>query len=259
MLSVLIPSYRRPSLLRKALASVVDNSRLISEIIVLSPQIDEEYRTICKERAALLVNDKSRSDGRRVRSLWQVLNIGIELAAGPYVCWLNDDCTVVPGWDAAAVATFTKPDCAIVSLRTMHLGENDGFIVQRTLYHTVCANYGVMLKSFGIRFDERFSWFHGDADIALQAEFLFGKRVYGTEAACVIHEHHRDEVRTSNEEDPRSREDWVYLRTKWAGHCRVGSLRLSGLPAKLVNGTRDLISLVRRARRKVLRKTGLIA
>jgi hypothetical protein len=213
----------------------------VAEIIVLSPQKDEDYARICGEYDARLVDDGSRQDGKRVKSLWQVLNSGIEIALGSHVCWLNDDCTVLPGWDRAVLSTFEKPECGIVSLKTRHVGEyTDRFILIPTLYGTICANYGVIVKADGIRFDEKFSWFHGDADIALQAEFLYQKRVYGTEEPCVVHEHFQDHVRAGNESDPRSQADWIYLNRKWRGFCRVGSLQLRGVPARVLNSARDM-------------------
>ena len=251
MLSVLIPSFARPVLLRKALSSIRETSHSVGEIIVLSPALDDEYRSACAQYDARLVADGSRENGIRVKGLWQVLNSGIELARGPYVCWLNDDCTVMQGWDAAALSTFSRPDCAIVSLKTLHVGAGTEPIVIRTLYDIICANYGVILKSDGLRFDERFSWFHGDADIALQAEFIHCKRVYGTEELCVVHEHHRDQTRASNEADPRSRADWIYLNTKWRGYCRIGTTKIAGIPARLLNGVRALSALAFRAWEKI--------
>jgi glycosyltransferase involved in cell wall biosynthesis len=251
VLSVIIPSFARPVLLRKALDSLRANSRHLGEIIVLSPPLDDSYGVICAEFDARLIDDMSRQDGKRVKGLWQVLNTGIEISTHPYVCWLNDDCTVLPGWDAAALSLFSRPKCGIVSLRTHHAGDATGFIIIHTLHEVVCANYGVIRKADGLRFDERFSWFHGDADIALQAEFLRGKTVYGTDEPCVIHEHYQDSVRAKNESDPRIREDWVYLNDKWKGYSRIGSLKLSGIPARIVNGIRSAISLSHRVREKM--------
>jgi GT2 family glycosyltransferase len=251
MLTVLIPSFGRPLMLSKALASIRENSNLVREIIVLSPMHDREYAEICAKYSARLIDDNSRENGKRVKSLWQVLNGGMEIASAPYVCWLNDDCTVLPGWDSAALSLFSKPDCAVVSLRTRHVGETDDFIIIQTLYNTVCANYGVIRKADGLRFDEKFSWFHGDADIALQAEFLRNKRVYGTEEACVIHEHHQDTHRVNNESDVRSREDWLYLNAKWKGYSRIGCTKLSGIPARVFNFARAAIALFVRVREKM--------
>ena len=245
---------RKTLLLAKALASIRENSHRVKEIIVLSPLCDGEYLEICARYSAQLIDDKSRENGKRVKSLWQVLNSGMEIAQAKYVCWLNDDCTVLPGWDTAALSLFEKPECGIVSLRTRHVGDKSGFIVIPTLYNVVCANYGVIRKADSLRFDERFSWFHGDADIALQAEFLRHKKVYGTEEPCVIHEHHQDQVRASNEADARAHEDWIYLNKKWKGFSRIGAIRISGLPARAVNGVRSAIAFSRRVREKLLVK-----
>jgi len=258
MLSVIIPSYGRPGLLRDALSSVAANSTKVREVIVLSPQSKGEYAEICSAFSARLVDDGSRSKGVRVKSLWQILNGGIELAAGPYVCWLSDDCTVVSGWDMAALSPFKHEDCGLVSLRTQHLEVGNDFRFLETLHGTICANYGVLLKSSGIRFDERFSWFHGDADIALQTEFIYRKRVYGTEEPCVVHQHVADQTRAGNEADPRTKQDWIYLNNKWRGYSRIGSLKIAGLPARLINGVRYLTTVPGRAFEKLSRILGLV-
>ena len=118
MISVLIPSYKRPELLKRALGSLLESSALENEIIVLTPQPGEEYRRICESAQATIVDDGSRQNGKRVKGLWQVLNEGIDMARSPFVCWLNDDCTVLKGWDSIAVSYFEQKDCALVSMRT---------------------------------------------------------------------------------------------------------------------------------------------
>ena len=227
-------------------------TRLGHEVIVLSPQPDDEYRSVCREMGARLMDDQSRVNGRRVKSLWQVLNTGIEAAASPFVCWLNDDCRVVPAWDTHALRYFDELDCGLVTLRTRHADGGPEFIVIPTLYGIPCANYGVIRKADGLRFDEKFSWFHGDADIALQAHFLRRKRVYGTAEPCVIHEHLVDAVRASNEKDEATRRDWLYLNSKWRSFSMLGPLRLYGFPARIVNG----ISYLRARAHRLLEKLG---
>jgi hypothetical protein len=179
--------------------------------------------------------------------------MGIEIAQEPYTCWLNDDCTVLPGWDIAALLPFSNKDCGIVSLRTQHREVTNDFIFIKTLYGITCANYGVLRKSSGLRFDEKFSWFHGDADISLQAEFLYKKKVYETEEPCVIHEHYVDQTRAGNEADPRARADWIYLNEKWKGYYRFGAVKVYGVPARITNGIRSVISFLTRAWEKLCR------
>ena len=56
MLSVIIPSYGRPGLLRDALSSVAANSTKVREVIVLSPQSKGEYAEICSAFSARLTH-----------------------------------------------------------------------------------------------------------------------------------------------------------------------------------------------------------
>lgn len=252
MISVVIPSFSRPLNLEQALESVRSHSKFSNEIIIMSPDPDENYLSLGKKYDAVVVNDHSRQNGRRVKSLWHVLNSGIETAREPYVCWLNDDCTVLDDWDVHALNAFRQKDCAIVVLRTQHVGYRPDFVVIKTLYHVPCANYGVIRKADGLRFDEKFSWFHGDADIALQAEFNLRKRVCETTEPCVIHKHVMDSVRSGNELDERTRQDWAYLNTKWLNYSKVGPLRLHAASARAANLISFLASRARRLVEKLI-------
>jgi len=246
MISVVIPSFSRPLNLEQALESLRSYSKFSNEIIVMTPDPDQGYLSLAKKYDATVINDQSRQDGRRVKSLWHVLNRGIEAARQPYVCWLNDDCTVLKDWDIHALNRFSEKECALVALRTQHVEYGPDFVIIKTLYHVPCANYGVIRKADGLRFDERFSWFHGDADIALQAEFDLRKRVYETIEPCVIHTHVTDSVRSANEADERTRQDWLYLNEKWWNYSKVGALKLHGIPAKIVNTISLFASRARR-------------
>ena len=251
MITVVIPSFSRPRDLAKALESIRCNSFHGNEIIVLSPDPGPEYLDLGREYHAVVLDDHSRRNGHRIKGLWQVLNTGIEHATHPYVCWLNDDCTVLKDWDRYALNPFDKKDCVLVTLRTRHTEYSSDFVVIRTLYDIPCANYGVIRKGDGLRFDERFSWLHGDADIALQAEFNLGKRVYQTTEPCVIHNHVNDSVRATNESDERTKQDWIYLNKKWRDFSKVGPFRLRGFPARAVNMISLAASRFRRAVEKL--------
>jgi glycosyltransferase involved in cell wall biosynthesis len=221
-ISVTIPTYNRNDDLNECLKSIRENSRYENEIIVLHPFCDEDVTEICNKYNAKLIPDGSREDGKRVKSLWAIINNGIEIAESQYVCWLNDDCVVLKDWDFYALEYFKNDkDIALVVLKTKGIGESEDFMIMRISFGIPCANYGVLDKNTGIRFDENLSWFHGDSDISMQTVIIYNKKVVGTEESCLIHNHRHDENRKSNELDPRVLADEFFYRKKWGKYKLV--------------------------------------
>lgn len=214
-ISVIIPTFNRNDDLRECLKSIRENSRYENEIIVLHPFCDEDLNKICNNYNAKLTPDGSRKEGKRVKSLWAIINKGIELAENRYVCWLNDDCVVLKDWDYNALKYFEQDkDVALVVMKTKGILGSDEFKVKIAEYNIPCANYGVLDKFLSIRFDENFSWFYGDADISVSC-VLFNKKVVSTKENCVIHNHLIDENRIINETDKRSIKDTLLFEKKW--------------------------------------------
>ena len=212
-ISIIIPTYNRNADLRECLESLKVNSRISHEVIVLAPSVTGEIETICNEYKAKLVFDESRVDGNRVKSLWGILNFGISLASQDWVVWLNDDCLVTEGWDEKVFSNL-DPKAALIVLKTFGIAEVKEFRIGRTKFGLPCANYAFLKKSLGIRFDEGFNWFHGDADISLQ---IASKNliIHETKDDIVIHNHKQDLNRQQNENDERSKMDDILLEKKW--------------------------------------------
>jgi len=220
-LSVVVPSYERDDDLSACLESIRTNSRQRCEIIVLSPWASQGRQDVCRRYDALLREDGSRKAGTRVKSLWAIINQGIENAAGEYVCWLNDDCTVNPGWDDAVLRYFV-PEVGLVVLRTRGINGNPEYTVRPGHYGVPVANYAVLRKSTGIRFDTRFSWFYGDADISLQMASGTPFKIVSTMENLVVHGHRVDDVRRQNEHDPRANRDQSVFDRKWRFYKEAG-------------------------------------
>ena len=221
-LSIVIPTYQRTADLAECLRSIREKSAGVCEVIVLCPEPEPDLREVCDRYRAALYDDGSRLDGRRVKSLWAIINQGIEIASRPFVCWLNDDCRVNESWDAIALGYF-QPDVGIVVMKAKGINQNPDYHIGPGYYGVPVANYGVLRKSSGIRFDERFSWFYGDADISLQMATNTDLRVVGTTEGLVAHEHRADEIRRLNENDPRAARDRRYFDRKWSYKKRVGN------------------------------------
>lgn len=253
-ISVIIPTFNRNDDLRECLKSIRENSRYENEIIVLHPFCDEDLNKTCNNYNAKLTPDGSRKEGKRVKSLWAIINKGIELAENRYVCWLNDDCVVLKDWDYNALKYFDQDkDVALVVLKTKGIGNSREFKVLNVSFGVPCANYGVLDKNTGIRFDEKLSWFHGDADISLQTVVNYGKKVVGTDEKCVIHNHKIDKNRENNETDERVINDDRLYRQKW-GRYKVskGKIRKKNIAERFFpwmrNETRKFLRL------KILRR-----
>jgi len=194
-MSIIIPTYNRNDDLKECLQSIREKSRYDNEIIVLHPFLDENVQDICGKYNAKLILDGSRKNEKRVKSLWAIINSGIEIAENRYVCWLNDDCIVLKDWDFYALEYFKKDkDVAMVVLKTKGIANRAEFGILSLPFNIPCANYAVLDKFLQIRFDESYSWFQGDADIAMQTVIKYHKKVIPTEEKCLIHNHKIDKT-----------------------------------------------------------------
>jgi len=213
-LSVVIPSHKRDEDLRDCVASIRDNSTNYCEVIVLTPEAGARMQETCNRYHVVLREDGSRAGGSRVKSLWAIINQGIELATSDFVCWLNDDCTVNSGWDSAALSYFA-PEIGLVVLRTKGINKSPKYGIRLGHYGVPVANYAVLRKNSRVRFDTRFNWFYGDADISLQMARDTPFKIAVTTENLVIHRHRVDSVRLENENDPRAEQDRRAFDRKW--------------------------------------------
>ena len=214
MISIIIPTFNRNVQLKQCIQSIRDNSAFENEIIVLHPFVDQQTIDLCNEMKVNHQNDNSRVNGKRVKSLWGIINDGIELASFSKVCWLNDDCLVLKDWDKYALNYFEN-SIGLVILKTQGLDGDPNFKTISSLAGIPCANYGVLEKSHGLRFDPKFSWYHGDSDISLQAVYVYNLKTKSTTENCIIHNHFEDENRRENNADPRNIADTSYFENKW--------------------------------------------
>jgi hypothetical protein len=122
----------------------------------------------------------------------------------------------MPDWDRHVAAYFAKKrDLALLVLKTKGIIQNPEFRVCMTEYGLPVANYGVLSKKSGYRFDPNFSWFYGDVDLPMQIAVESANKIESSEEALVIHNHRIDENRSANESDPRAMNDRNHFKTKW--------------------------------------------
>lgn len=218
--SIIIPSYKRTKDLQYCLDSIHYNSSYKNEIIVLYNEEDIETKRLCIDNDVNFICDNARLNGRRVKSLWQIINDGIYVAKSNYVMYLNDDCLVEKNWDLIALKYFQRHyNLALLVLRTKGIGNDQNYRVIDSLFGFPCANYGIINKKYNIFFNDKFSWFYGDADLPLK--IACDKRrleVISTVENMVVHNHTVDDNRKNNESDERVSADELYFYRKWQNY-----------------------------------------
>lgn len=110
-LSVIIPSYCRPDLLARCLASLRRNAPLSTEIIV----VDDASENMCvSEVAAKFKGVKVIRTPKRL-GFCKAANLGVQFAIHEVVELLNDDTEVCAGWAEMALDAFEDPKVAAVA------------------------------------------------------------------------------------------------------------------------------------------------
>ena len=110
-LSVIIPSYSRPDLLARCLASLRRNAPLSTEIIV----VDDASENMCvSDVAAKFKGVKVIRTPKRL-GFCKAANLGVQSASHEVVELLNDDTEVCAGWAEMALDAFEDPKVAAVA------------------------------------------------------------------------------------------------------------------------------------------------
>lgn len=234
MFSIIIPTYKRDEDLTECLESIQANTSQPVEVIVLHPN-QSSTEELCKKYNVKSVFDEARKDGKRVKSLWAILNYGISLASNDFVLYLNDDCLVLPEWDKTAEKYFTNANLGLLILKTKGIGQDPEFKVQPNIYNFYCANYAIINRKAGILFDEHFDWYYGDADLPLQFAYKSKYKMVTTKENMIIHNHKIDESRIEHDSSPQNDKDFKYFNDKWAFFVRKGDrLRKQNIFEKIV-------------------------
>lgn len=221
MFSVVIPTYKRDDDLKSCLQSLKENTIGHYEVIVLHPGIESTI-DLCRQFGAREMCDNARKNGKRIKSLWAIINDGIRAASYDYVLYLNDDCLVLPQWDLIAKKYFEDMQLGLLVLKTKGIGQDPAFRTIPTLFDYPCANYAIINKKADILFDEHYDWFKGDADIPLQFASMSQYTIKATTENMIIHNHRIDDTRLSNENSGKNTADETYFQRKWEHYKRHG-------------------------------------
>jgi O-antigen biosynthesis protein len=103
MISVLIPTYERPRHIRTCLMSILQNTYLNYEIILIDQSTSDTTQKIVQSlhnRRIIYLTSKSRNKSR-------ALNMGLNLAKGDIFAFTDDDCIVSNDWLEKINHTFS--------------------------------------------------------------------------------------------------------------------------------------------------------
>ena len=220
--SIIIPTYNRDQDLEACLQSLKNNSMYQNEVIVLY-NMNDKTKSICDKYGAKSVFDNARKNGKRVKSLWSILNEGIKASKSDFVMYLNDDCLVLPGWDRIAEKYFNNnSNLGLLILKTKGIGQVSEFRIAYlgSQYPGIpCANYAIINKKSNHFFDEKINWYYGDADFAIQFALDDKFVIECTEENMIIHNHKIDENRMEHDSDMIT--NWLderYCTLKWCSY-----------------------------------------
>lgn len=248
MFSIVIPTYKRDEDLDECLKSIRENSTDKNiEVIVLHGGFDSTA-AVCEKYGALSVLDHARENGKRVKSLWAIINDGIKMAKSQYVLYLNDDCLVMPGWDTICAKYFEDKKTGLLVCRSKGIGNDPFFQIIRTFFFDFpCANYAILNKNTGVLFDEHYNWYCGDADYPLELAYRSDYKIAESREDLIIHNHKIDDSRLEHDSSPHVRLDENYHFKKWAYFKRMGNrvVKMSPLEKMMKIGKTCLKAILR--------------
>jgi glycosyltransferase involved in cell wall biosynthesis len=123
--SVIVPTFRRPAMLREALQSALAQEGPSVEVIVL----DDSPEASARGTVEALADPRIRYVARAVPSQGRpslVRNEGWPLARGTYLHFLDDDDRVAPGAYRDAVQAFARTKAGVIFGRVEPFGDDEG-------------------------------------------------------------------------------------------------------------------------------------
>jgi len=111
LISIVIPTYNRPELLKKAIQSVLDQTYTNFEIIIIddsSTKDNEKNIKSFNKKNIIYIKNKTRKGGGYSR------NIGIKKAKGEFIAFLDDDDEWMPQKLEKQLKAFNSPKLGIV-------------------------------------------------------------------------------------------------------------------------------------------------
>jgi len=225
-LSIVIPTCNRAELLRRAIETIHESTRVNYQIVIVDGASDDHTPGII-DNARKHLGDRVLCIREPVREGFvRGVNKGFRAAQGNAVCWLNDDARPLPGALDRAYAQLMTSSPSVGLLAMFHAWHSPKNVAYQTsvgsatysLCHvrgTLYANFGMGLRTTFERldyFDDNYVFCAADPDFSLKC-WHAGLRVEPAWGACVDHDEHADERRLID--NPHLHNDNARLFSKW--------------------------------------------
>ncbi len=222
LVSIVIPTFRRPEALARCLSSVRANVPMSHEVICVTVAGDKPTEAIVATSGVRHIRQAERLGFVRAA------NAGFRAATGRWLLQLNDDCRLLPHSVGNAIRFLSVPAHATVGQAaffhdtpvTRNVYQQidlDGRTFRVLHVRGLCyANFGLVRRSLAERlghFDERYRMYGADPDFSLKIWHEAAMEVRPCPGALVEHDELVDE--RSAEERPGQHDDNAALFLKW--------------------------------------------
>lgn len=222
VVSIVVPTYRRPEALEACLSSIAATVDLPHEVVCVMVRGDEPTARVLARHSVRVIEQPGRVGAVKA------INLGLRASRGKFASQINDDCALLPHSIANAVRFLEAPAHS-------HVGQAAFFHdspVQRNIHAQVCvegvwyyvchvrglcyANFGLARRSLYEQvgfLDERYFMYGADPDFSLKVWHEAGLAVEPCPGALIHHAELNDERGAA--ERARQHEDNAKLFAKW--------------------------------------------
>jgi len=222
IVSIVVPTYRRPSELAACLDSIASTVTLLHEVLCVMVKGDEPTARELSKRNVNVIEQPMR--GGAV----QAMNLGFRAAQGTYIIQINDDCTLLPHSIGNAVRFLEAPAHSNVGQAAFFhdspVKRNVHAQIQvEGVWYYVCHVRGLCYANFGLArrslyeqlgfFDDRYFMYGADPDFSLKV-WHHAELAVAPCPGALVHHHELDDERGAAERAAQH-EDNRKLFEKW--------------------------------------------